>query len=450
VSHTLPFPDDFIWGVATSSYQIEGAVNEGGRGPSIWDTFCATPGKVADGDNGDVACDHYNRYDSDIDIMKALNVAAYRFSVAWPRIFPVGTETTPNEAGLDFYDRLVDGLLARGITPWVTLYHWDLPQGLEDLGGWRNRKVVEAFERYTAAMATRLGDRVKHWITHNEPWCVASLGHELGEHAPGLKDGKAMLAAAHHVLLSHGRAVPIIRNAVDDAKVGITVNLTPGYPASDSAEDAAATKEFDGWFNRWYLDPLYGRGYPEDMFPIYEKKGWGAPPVQPGDLETIAVDTDFLVINFYSRAILAAEGSEGRVRHDPPESAKTDIGWEIYPDGLRDLLVRLAKSYPRKPLIITENGSAWHTGPDADGRVNDLDRIAYLHGHLAACHRAIKEGVPLEGYFAWSLMDNFEWAYGYAQRFGLVHVDYETQQRTIKDSGKYYAEIIRRGGLSLG
>ncbi len=449
------FPPDFVLGVATSSYQIEGAATEDGRGPSIWDTFCRTPGKVAHGHHGDVACDHYHRWREDIALMKSLHAQAYRFSVAWPRIFATGLESTPNPKGLDFYSQLVDGLLEAGITPWMTLYHWDLPQGLQDRGGWANREIVEHFLRYTDAVTRRLGDRVKHVITHNEPWCVAMLGHMNGEHAPGHKDWPEALRVVHHVLLSHGAAVPLVRANAPGAQVGITLNLVPGYPASPSAADADATRHFDGFFNRWYLDPLYGRGYPTDMVADYTELGRlpeGLGFVQEGDLDTIAVPTDFLGINYYSRAILRSDKlpeAENAPRHlpAPPKEACTDIGWEVYPVGLHDLLVRVASDYQPAAIVITENGASYFTGPSDDGAIHDTARLAYLRGHLGACLDAIAADVPLTGYFAWSLMDNFEWAWGYDQRFGLVWVDYETQARTPKDSALWYAEVARTRGL---
>ena len=453
----LVFPKAFVFGVATSSYQIEGAVHEGGRGPSIWDTFCRTPGKVKDGDHGEVACDHYNRYPEDIALMQSLGVSAYRFSIAWPRIFPTGLETEPNAAGLDFYERLVDALIAAGITPWVTLYHWDLPQGLQDLGGWANRATVDAFVRFADAVSARLGGRVKHYITHNEPWCVAMLGHMNGEHAPGHKDWPEALAVVHHVLLSHGLAVPVLRAASPGCSVGITLNLVPGYPASPSDADADAMRHFDGFFNRWYLDPLYGRGYPEDMVTDYRALGrlpeGPLPFVHPGDLDAMAVPTDFLGINFYSRAILRSTTvpeteNLPRTIAEPGPEARTDIGWEIYPDGLYDLLRRLTVDYPGVPLVITENGASYATTPSEDGGIHDAARLSYLDSHLRACHRAITAGVPLIGYFAWSLMDNFEWAYGYSQRFGIVWVDYATQARTLKDSALWYRDVARSGRIT--
>ena len=450
----ITFPEGFVWGAATSSYQIEGAAWEDGRGECIWDRFARTPGKVKDGLNGDVACDHYHRYRDDVALMKELGLQAYRFSIAWPRIFPTGRDAQPLEAGLGFYDRLTDALLEAGITPWVTLYHWDLPQALEDRGGWVNREVVDDFVRFADVVSRRLGDRVGHWITHNEPWCAARLGYETGIHAPGRTSVPDALAAAHHILLSHGRAVPVIRANSPGAQVGITLNLVPSVPASPSEADRKADQRFDAWFNRWFMDPLRGEGYPDDLLEEYVRDGHvsGSTPdfVQPGDFDEISVVCDFLGINYYSRGVIRAEIPEEdnapRVIPEASPESKTDIGWEVYPQGLYDLLIRLRDDFGGLPIHITENGAAYHTGP-VDGVVRDDKRLAYLDGHLRACHRAIEDGVPLAGYFAWSLMDNFEWQEGYTQRFGIVWVDYETQERTPKDSARWYAEVIARNGL---
>lgn len=445
------FPPDFVWGAATSSFQIEGATEADGRGPSIWDTFCEQTGKISDGTDGRVACDHYHRSAEDVALMRDLGLQAYRFSIAWPRVQPTGTGAV-NAPGLDFYDKLVDQLLAAGITPWVTLYHWDLPQALQDQGGWAARQTAYAFADYAQVVAARLGDRVKHWITHNEPWCASVLGHLNGQHAPGLKSPQAHLESSHHLLLSHGLAVPVIRGECPGAEVGITLNLVPAEPASDSEADAAATQRFDGWFNRWYLDPLAGRGYPADLLESYIAEDYAEDWffIHNGDLDTIAAPTDFLGINYYARGIVRsdkipeAENAPVTVVARPEP---TDMGWEVYPDGLRQLLVRVHADYQPKAIYITENGAAYATGPDDDGRVHDAARQAYFDGHLRACHDAIEDGVPLAGYFAWSLMDNFEWAHGYEKRFGLVWVDYETLERTPKDSALWYRDVIERGGL---
>jgi len=455
----VSLPRDLVLGVATSSYQIEGATTEDGRGPSIWDTFCRIPGKVKGGDNGDVACDHYHRMEADVDLIASLGLDAYRFSVAWPRIFPTGLDVAPEPRGLDFYDRLVDRLLARGLTPWVTLYHWDLPQGLQDRGGWADRRTVEAFVRYADTVGRRLGDRVKHWITHNEPWCVSMLGHMNGEHAPGHQDWAEALAVSHHVLLSHGLAVPVLRAASPGAQVGITLNFAPAWAASPSAADADAARHFDGFFNRWFLHPVIGRGYPEDMVADYRALG-RLPPgplpwVHPGDLEAIAAPSDFLGVNYYSRAVIRSTAvpeaeNEPRTVPEPGPEVKTDIGWEVYPDGLRVLLERLAADAPGLPLVITENGASYATGPGPDGKVEDIARRDYLRDHLLACTRAMDAGVPLRGYFAWSLMDNFEWAFGYEQRFGIVWVDYATQERVPKASARWLAEVARTRQIAPG
>ena len=448
------FPEGFLWGVATSSYQIEGAAEADGRGDSIWDRFCRIPGKIQDGSDGAVACDHYHRYREDVALMKQLGVQAYRLSVAWPRIFPTGQEATPLAAGLDFYDRLVDALLEAGITPWVTLYHWDLPDALGQQGGWTTRTVCEAFVRYTDAVTRRLGDRVQGWITHNEPWCVSMLGYENGLHAPGHTSWPEALRAAHHVLLSHGMAVPTIRQNVPGAKVGITLNFCPAYPASPSAADAAAAQWFDGWFNRWFVDPIYGRGYPEDMVASYRAEGrlppdWDA-LVQPDDLKTMAAETDFLGINFYNRAIIRSN-TLPEAENEPPtvhhSGVETDMGWEVFAPSLTDLLKRMSQDYPVKAIVITENGCAYPDGPEADGAVHDQRRIDYFQQHLGACLDAIHQGVPLTGYFAWSLMDNFEWAFGYEKRFGLVYVDYTTLERYPKDSALWYRDVIAANAL---
>jgi beta-glucosidase len=449
------FPPDFLWGVATSSYQIEGATTADGRGESIWDRFCDTPGKIADGTDGSVACDHYRRWREDVELMRWLGIKAYRFSIAWPRVMPTGRGRV-NLAGLDFYSRLVDGLLGAGIEPVVTLYHWDLPQALDDQGGWPARDTVSAFVEYADQVSRVLGDRVKRWITHNEPWCISVLGYATGEHAPGHKSWGEALATAHHLLVSHGQAVPVLRANVKDAEVGITLNLVPAQPASPSAADQDACRAFDGAFNRWYLDPLHGRGYPKDV--IADHVAAGRLPsdtlgfVRPGDLETIATPTDFLGVNYYSRGIIRSDRipeSQNAPRTVHAEQERTDMDWEVYARGLTDLLVRLHEDYQPPRIYITENGAAYATGPDADGRVRDAKRVHYLRTHLEASLDAIQRGVPLGGYFAWSLLDNFEWAYGYQKRFGLVFVDYATQKRIPKDSAHLYRAVVARNGLDV-
>lgn len=451
----LTFPENFIWGVATSAYQIEGAWTEDGKGESIWDRFAHTPGKIEDSSNGDVACDHYHRWSQDIVLMKSLNIQSYRFSITWPRILPQGRGQV-NQAGLDFYSRLVDGLLEAGITPFVTLYHWDLPQALQDEGGWPVRSTAEAFVEYSEVVSRHLGDRVKHWITHNEPWCISFLSHQIGEHAPGWQDWPAAIRTAHHVLLSHGWAVPVIRRNSPAAEVGITLNFTPAEPASPSPADFQLYRRFDGYFHRWFTDPLYGRHYPADMVADYIAQNYLPPEgmtfVEAGDLQAIAVPTDFLGVNYYTRAVMRDEETPDnlpQIVFPAPQAEGTEMGWEIYPEGLYHLLNRLHFEYRPPKLYVTENGASYSDGPDAQGRIKDQRRLDYLRLHLAACHRAIQNGVPLAGYFEWSLMDNFEWAKGYTQRFGIVWVDYQTQERIPKDSALWYREVIGRNGFEV-
>jgi beta-glucosidase len=443
----IQFPDGFVWGAAAAAFQIEGATTEDGRGESIWDRFCHTPGKVLNGDTGDPACDHYHRWREDIALMRDLGLKAYRLSISWPRILPTGNGPV-NAAGLDFYDRLVDGLLDAGITPYVTLYHWDMPQALEDAGGWPNRMTVDAFVRFADVVSQRLGDRVKHWITHNEPWCVAYLGYLLGAHAPGVSNGPA-LQAGHHVLLSHGLAVPVLRANSPGAQVGITLNFSPAYPASESEADLAAAHVHDGFFNRWFLDPLYRGSYPDDMLALYERVGLQL-SVQDGDMAVIAAPLDFLGVNYYNRAVIQANPHEPLgYAHVRPEGEYTAMDWEVYPDALRALLVRLQRDYQPGPMHVTENGAAYDDMLTASGEIHDEGRKRYLARHLAACHTAIAEGVRLEGYFVWSLLDNFEWAFGYTKRFGIVYVDYNTQRRLLKDSARFYRSVIAHNGFEI-
>ena len=426
------FPSDFVFGVATSAYQIEGAAREDGRGPSIWDTFCQEPGRIRDGGGGDVACDHYHLWPGDLDLIRDLGVDAYRFSVAWPRVQPDGRGAT-NEAGLDFYERLVDGLLARGVTPYLTLYHWDLPQPLQDAGGWVSRETAHRFAEYARLVAGRLGDKVRSYATLNEPWCSSILSYQLGEHAPGLRDRKAALAAAHHLLLGHGLAVEALREMVN-ADLGIVLNLNPAYPATDDPRDLAAARQFDGTFNRWFLDPVLRGEYPADVWEAY---GEDVPEVREGDLKCIRQPLDFLGVNYYSRAFVSKDGQK------PEGASYTDMGWEVYPSGLTDLLLRVQRDYAPPPMLVTENGAAYPDALDGD-QVRDAERVAYLAAHLEAVRDAMREGARVNGYFAWSLMDNFEWAFGYTKRFGLLYVDYATQRRIWKDSAHWYRDLLSR------
>ena len=431
------FPSDFVWGAATASYQIEGAVHEDGRGESVWDRFCATPGKVRSGDTGDVACDFYHRYRDDVKLMKDLGLDAFRFSIAWPRIVPDGRGKV-NDAGLDFYDRLVDELLANGIEPFATLFHWDSPQALAEEGGWRARSTAEAFVEYTEVVANRLGDRVRHWITHNEPWVYAWIGHEWGRHAPGHESEAEAVAVAHHLLLSHGWAVEAIRSASPDACVGITLNLGQAYPVTDTPEDEAAAWKIDGQANRWFLDPIFRGSYPADLL---ERNELVAPVLQDGDLEAISTPIDFLGVNNYFRFLIGA-GADGPKMERNPDAEYTDMDWEVYPEGLRKLLVRLAKDYSPPAIYVTENGAAFPDIRSHDGHVHDLERTAYLDGHIGAVAQAIADGSPVKGYFVWSLLDNFEWAEGYSKRFGIVYIDYPTLERVPKDSFYWYRDLI--------
>ncbi|MER6059381.1 GH1 family beta-glucosidase [Streptomyces albidoflavus] len=433
-------PARFTWGVATAAYQIEGAVAEDGRAPSIWDTFSHTPGKVAGGDTGDVACDHYHRWPEDLALMKRLGVDSYRLSIAWPRVHPQG-DGPVNEAGLAFYDRLVDALLEAGITPNVTLYHWDLPQALQDRGGWPARETAEHFAAYASTVAERLGDRVSRWATLNEPLCSAWIGHLEGTMAPGLRDIDAAVKASYHLLLGHGLAAQAVRAASPHAKIGIVNNLSTVYPATDSEADQAAARRMDGHTNRWWLDPVHGRGFPADMREVYGVDL----PERPGDLDTIAQRLDWIGLNYYFPAVVAddPDAPHPHIRTVRREGVpRTGMDWEIEAGGLEELLLRLTREYGAQSIHVTENGSAFPDTVAPDGSVHDPERTAYLQDHLAACARAARAGAPVDGYYAWSLLDNFEWAYGYDKRFGLVHVDYPTQRRTMKTSGHTYARLI--------
>jgi beta-glucosidase len=437
-------PEHFYWGVATAAYQIEGAVNEDGRGESIWDRFCATPGHILNNDTGDVACDHYHRYREDIQIMQELGVNAYRFSIAWPRIFPFGRGPV-NLLGLDFYDRLVDTLLEAGIEPFVTLYHWDLPQALQDqVGGWASRETASAFADYADEVSRRLGNRVRYWMTLNEPWVSAFQGHELGSKAPGLRDPRLAWQVSHHLLLAHGLAVPILRaNGRPDTRVGIVLNLSPAEPATPTEEDRQAARALDGKMNRWFLDPIFRGSYPADVLAAL---GNLAPQTEEGDAAIIARPLDFLGANYYYRNIVhqKADGSIEMVH--PKDAEYTTMNWEVYPAGLRELLLRLHRDYSPPQLFVTENGAAFPDTISEDNQVHDPRRTHYLREHIREALSTLADGVPLAGYFVWSLMDNFEWAFGYTPRFGLVYVDYPTQRRIVKDSGQWYRDMIAAGG----
>lgn len=435
------FPRNFLWGVATASYQIEGAAREDGRGPSIWDQFAATPGKVEQGDTGEVANDHYHRYREDVALIKSLGLGAYRFSISWSRVLPQGVGTL-NQAGLDFYDRLVDALLAQGITPMATLYHWDLPLALHEKGGWVNRDTAYAFADYAELMARRLGDRVSSWQTHNEPWCVAFLGYGIGVHAPGLADMSLVGTVGHHLLVAHGLALPRLRAYLPaDAQIGITLNLTPAYAADDYPATLAAVEK-SGRENRWFADPLFRGAYPAGLFADLG----AAPPILDGDMELISAPIDFLGVNNYTRVLFqaSADGSQSHPVETVPGARYTDMHWEVYPQGLGDLLLWLHEEYAPDALIVTESGAAFADEWDGSSElVRDPLRLDYMRDYIRAVGGAIERGAPVKGYFAWSLMDNFEWAYGYSKRFGIVYIDYPTQRRILKESAHWYARFIR-------
>jgi beta-glucosidase len=430
---------DFVFGAGTSSYQIEGAAHEDGRLPSIWDSFCATPGKVARGENGDVACDHYHRWPADLDLLASLGVDAYRFSIAWPRV--MDEQGRPNTRGIDFYKRLLDGLAERGLQAYVTLYHWDLPQWMEDRGGWLNRETAWRFADYADLMSRELAGRgVAAWATHNEPWCAAYLGYGNGHHAPGYNVTRWGTQAMHHLLLGHGLALPALRANDPRAQVGIVANVGPGYPDIDSPADREAADLYDAYQNRWVLDPLLKGEYPAALWRLW--KG-SEPLVLEGDMEFIARPIDYLGLNFYSRAVVRSTGPDSFEWVHRPGVERTTMDWEVYPQGLQDILEAFKKNYPNlPPIYITENGMS-SADEVQGGQVDDLQRQSYLKRHFAACSRAMANGVDVRGYFIWSLMDNFEWAFGYERRFGIVHVDFETQQRTPKLSALACAAFLR-------
>jgi beta-glucosidase len=442
------FPEGFVWGMATSSYQVEGAWDADGKGESIWDRFSHTPGKIRDGDTGDVACDHYHRYMEDIAMMKGIGLKAFRFSISWPRVLPLGTGMV-NQAGLDFYSRLVDGLLEAGIEPFITLYHWDLPQALQDNGGWVNREVTGHFVEFADLVSRDLGDRVSSWSTLNEPFVSAFLGYYTGEHAPGHQDLDEMLAASHHLLLAHGKALPVIRSNSPGAEAGIVLNLSQQVPASPSQADHTAAWQWDGIVNRWYLDPLANRGYPEDVVNYFDRP---LDFVAPGDMATIAAPIDFVGINYYNRWV--QRNTKVTEEDNLPQTVfvgpdVTEMGWEVYPPGLFDILMRVHLDYYFPALYVTENGAAYPDQVSPDGSVHDPKRVSYLKDHLISSSMAIAAGVPLKGYYAWSLLDNFEWAHGYSKRFGLVWVDFDTLERVLKDSALYYGDVIQSNGEVL-
>ncbi|NUT44119.1 MAG: beta-glucosidase [Thermoactinospora sp.] len=460
---TLAFPTGFVWGAATSAYQIEGAVAEGGRGRSIWDTFAAIPGRVVNGEHGRVAVDHYNRYPEDVKLMAEMGLTAYRFSVSWPRIQPDGSGAV-NQQGLDFYSRLVDELLGAGIDPWVTLYHWDLPQALEDAGGWPSRDTAYRFADYAVEVHAALADRVKHFSTINEPWCAAFLGYASGEHAPGRREPAQAIRAAHHLNLAHGLSVRAMREQNLGTEIGGCVNLYTVAPATGSEADLDAARRIDGLQNRFFLDALLTGSYPADVLQDLSAVT-DLDFIQDGDLEIIGAPLDVVMVNYYSPfTVSGTPGGAASAAAAPTDTGSpwvgsehvsfvnsglpvTAMGWEIDASCLTELLMRVTRTYPAVDLVVSENGAAFDDVLTDDGSIHDSGRVGYIDAHLRACHTAIEAGAPLKGYFAWSLMDNFEWAWGYGKRFGLVYVDRESLRRIPKDSALWYAETIRSGGL---
>ncbi|GAB2535133.1 GH1 family beta-glucosidase [Gracilibacillus alcaliphilus] len=437
------FDKAFTFGTATSSYQIEGGATEGGRTDSIWDTFSATPGKVFQGDHGGIACDHYHRYREDVQIIKKLGVESYRFSMAWPRIFP--EEGVYNQEGMAFYKALIQELKANDIKPVVTMYHWDLPQWAQDQGGWASRKSLKWFSEYAHKVFEELDGLVDSWITQNEPWCAAFLGYHQGVHAPGHRNMEEALKAAHHILLSHGQTVKLLKETFQsDTPIGITLNLTPFYAASDSYNDQIAKNNADGYTNRWFLDPIFRGSYPSDMINLFSKYVHDFSFVQPGDLETISVPCDFFGINYYSRGLVEFNGA-----HDFLQAAaysdyeKTEMHWDISPSEFQELIRRLRQEYTDLPIIITENGAAYPDQLTEDKQIHDPERTSYIQKHLQAIAELNEEGMNISGYFVWSLFDNFEWAFGYDKRFGIVYVDFDTQERFMKDSAHFYRKVVR-------
>lgn len=439
------FPEDFRWGTATASYQIEGAYQEGGRGLSIWDTFAHTPGKVYDGHNGNIACDSYHRYEEDIALMKELGIDTYRFSVAWPRILPDG-DGEVNREGIEFYHKFVDALLEAGIEPFCTLYHWDLPQALQDVGGWENRRTIDAFVKYAEIIFREFSGKIKFWLTFNEPWCIAFLSNLEGKHAPGKQDLQVALNVGHHVLVAHGLTVKLFREMKLEGQIGIAPNVAWAVPYSKRPEDRAACNRNIEVYADWFLDPIYKGQYPSSLYEWFQQAG-ATPPVQDGDLEIIAQPIDLLGINYYHPTVNRYNPAAGYLQSEPVDMGlfKTDIGWPIDATGLYDVIHYLQK-YGNNDIYITENGACVNECP-VNGKINDIIRVYYLQQHIAQVHRVINDGINLKGYMAWSLMDNFEWAEGYRMRFGLIHVDFRTQVRTPKESFYWYQNVVRNNWM---
>ncbi len=444
----IQFPKEMKWGAATASYQIEGAVDKDGRGLSIWDTFSKTPGKVVNGDNGDVACDSYHRYKEDVAIMKDLGISMYRFSVSWPRIFPNGTGEV-NKKGLEYYHNLVDELLANGIEPLCTLYHWDLPQALQDKGGWDNRETIDAFVEYAELMFKEFEGKIKYWITFNEPWCVSFLSNFIGAHAPGYQDLQLATNVAHHLLVAHGKTVKAFRQLGVEGQIGYAPNVEWNEPYSNKQEDIDACRRAGAWFIEWFFDPVFKGSYPQFMVEWFEKKGVKM-KIEDGDMETIHQPIDFLGINYYTGSVGKYAENSGLFDHERVDAGyqKTDIGWNVFPEGFYKVLTYITEKYGQVPIYITENGSCYNDEPD-NGVVNDQGRIDYLQQHLISLNRSMNSGVNIKGYLTWSLLDNFEWAEGYTMRFGIVHVNYRTLERTKKNSFYWYKQTVANGWFEV-
>jgi beta-glucosidase len=444
----LDFPKNFFWGAATASYQIEGAKLEDGKGESIWDRFCRVPGKIRNGHHGDIACDHYHRYEEDIKILKKIGVNTYRYSISWPRIFPEGTGK-PNPKGMDFYKRITNLLLESDIKPAITLYHWDLPQKLQDIGGWANHSIVDYFQEYAGFVFQELGDIVPIWFTINEPWVIAFEGHWLGVNAPGITDFKAALQVSHHLLLAHGLAVKTYRESRFSGEIGIVLNMQSAYPGTNHESDHLAATRLDGYHNRWFSDPVFKGEYPTDMIKWYKEKNVLPKIFQAGDMKYITQPIDFLGLNYYTSSLVYAQSDEWPLMFKtvPAGSTKTSMGWGIYPEGFYDLLMRLSKNYPGIRILITENGTACNDFINRKGMIEDDNRIDYHYQHLLQILKTIRDGAHIDGYYLWSLMDNFEWAEGYDTRFGIVYIDYASQKRTLKKSAEWYRQVIQNNRL---
>lgn len=455
---TYKFPDKFLWGTASASFQVEGATNEDGRGESIWDRFCSVPGNVLNGDTGEVACDHYHRYKEDVAIMKSMGLTAYRFSVAWPRIVPgaspsgTANDIKINEAGLDFYSNLVDELNNAGIEPCLTLYHWDLPQAMQDIGGWANPEMPQYFLAYAKAVFERLKGRVKYWMTLNEPYCAAFLGNYEGRQAPGIKDFSTAVRAAYHMYVAHGLVVKYFRENNIPGEIGIAVNLMGRLPYSNKPEDVKAAKYADGYLNRWFADPIFKGSYPQDMIDLYKSKGVVLPEFKPEDLKLMNQPLDFVGLNYYNDFYVQADSSRwplGFSIKNPPNVPTNERNWPVTEAGFKDMLLRMKNEYGIKRILITENGTAENDIVGIDGKITDTNRIDYLKRHLLKMHEAMEAGVDVMGYLQWSFCDNFEWAFGYGCRFGLVFIDYPTGKRTIKESGHWYSNIAKTNALEV-